>query len=222
MKTRNLLGLLALAVAAASLASATTINCAGVPDVVGMTTAGNNCNVTGAPSIIFSAFSVSFTGGASGPVGISSNPSLTNVTGNDINIGFQFPSPTNGAGDILIFYTVTGGIDGIDLVLQAAPTTNGGSVTVVETACAVAFVGGTCGSVLGTINTSTVGTTVDSQSVSFATTQTVYIKKDIGFNGAGLSEFQNSQLTPLPEPMTLSMLGAGLLGLGLFGRKLRK
>jgi hypothetical protein len=228
MKTKRILAVLAVATASAALASATTLNCAGVADVAsdgssGLgTTSGNNCNVTGAASILFSNFSDSFTGGASGAVGISSLTSLTNVSGNSVNLGLQFPSPTGGNGDILLFYTVTGGISGIDLQVQAAPLTLGGSITVTETACGVAFSAGTCSDVLGQITGSTSGTTIMNLSQTFSTTGTVFIKKDIGFANANDSEFQNSQLTGVPEPMTLSLVGAGLLGIGLIGRKLRK
>jgi PEP-CTERM motif len=50
----------------------------------------------------------------------------------------------------------------------------------------------------------------------------LYIHKDIGTApGGGLSAFTES-FTAVPEPMTLSLMGAGLLGIGLLGRRMRK
>jgi hypothetical protein len=49
----------------------------------------------------------------------------------------------------------------------------------------------------------------------FAQVPTDYVFKDIQ-TGSGLSEFTQ---TIVPEPMTLSLLSAGLLGLGIFGRR---
>jgi hypothetical protein len=48
----------------------------------------------------------------------------------------------------------------------------------------------------------------------------VFINKDIQFNGfMAMSEVTNSHLSGVPEPMTLSMMGIGLLSLGLLRRR---
>jgi hypothetical protein len=214
---------LALTVASAALASATTVLCnSGITDVTTLT-GSNFCDLTGATNVLFGNFSVSYTGGALPPVGISTLAGQTNVSGGNINLGFQFEAPTNGTGDIQLEYTVTGGIDGIDYNLVASPTTNGGSITVSEYACTIAL-SPTCPiqDQLAHLSGTTSGTTPLVQSASFATTQTVYIFKDITFSNANSSEIQNSQMSPVPEPMTLSLMGFGLIGLGFAGRKLRK
>ncbi len=100
---------LALTVASAALASATTVLCnSGITDVTTLT-GSNFCDLTGATNVLFGNFSVSYTGGALPPVGISTLAGQTNVSGGNINLGFQFEAPTNGTGDIQLEYTVTGG-----------------------------------------------------------------------------------------------------------------
>jgi hypothetical protein len=55
-------------------------------------------------------------------------------------------------------------------------------------------------------------------SVVFASSVSqVWIIKDINSGNAPFSEVEQSYL--VPEPMTLSLMGIGLLGLGIFGRK---
>jgi len=48
----------------------------------------------------------------------------------------------------------------------------------------------------------------------------IYIQQDIDYEGATAVGFVDSQT--ISEPMTFSLVGASLLGLGLLGRRLRK
>jgi hypothetical protein len=119
-------------------------------------------------------------------------------------------------------FTVLGGINTIDM------TVGGENASVQETACAVPFSTGTVGAgacatgdVLGQI------TVLSNQSEEFATfsaTNPVYIFKDINAGlGGQLSEFTQSFGVDgtVPEPLTMLLLGTGLLGVGLLRRRSR-
>lgn len=132
-----------------------------------------------------------------------------------------FPAPPP---DLRITYQVAGPSTGVNNTFNAATP----GVTIIETVCdskGITLGGGSClGATLGQIiNNSFSGT----QTLTFASLQTdIYIIKDItgsyfGTNNTiGISDFTNSSETsPVPEPVTLSMMGAGLLGLGLISRR---
>jgi hypothetical protein len=180
MNLKRIITALTLTIASAALASATTVLCnSGITNVVTTLGPGDSfCDLTGATNIVFGNFAASFSGGAVGPVGISTLTTQTNVSNGNVNVGFQFQAPTGGSGDIQLQYTVTGGIDGIDYNIVASPTANGGFITVTEYACTVAL-DPTCpnGDLLGSLSFSTSGTTPLVESISFPTTQTVYIFK---------------------------------------------
>jgi len=60
-------------------------------------------------------------------------------------------------------------------------------------------------------------------SAIFATADPIWIFKDINANGSSISEVnQVYTSSTVPEPMTLSMMGVGLLGLGLISRRRKK
>jgi len=221
-------------VAMGSVASASVIACAGVSNVVTATPvslavgSGNQCQVSPAP-MLFSNFAVTATGGASGAtVGISSDPTGTGDFGGDVDLEFTLNGVNvnsgNPTGDIQLSYEVTGeAVQGLDMELTATPFQSGGEITITEKACSIAFTGGSCEGGTSYANFSVEST---GNAAFAAATLTpgpenpVYIFKDISFNGATTSEFTNSHA--VPEPMTLSLLGAGLLGLGLLGRRIRK
>lgn len=221
IKISGVLAVAALALGVASTASASEL-CAGVTDVTTITAAGG-CTVAGS-SLLFNNFADFATGGASGPVAIS--PSGTGVVGSDVDLAFTFPQVSfpPGTGDIQLSYSVSGGIEGVDMALTATQFVPGtGSVTVTEKVCTVAFTGGNCvgGTLLANYQVTSTGQLATGMALlNPSYTGTVWIFKDIGFNGASTSELVNSQM--VPEPMTFSLLGAGLLGLGLMGRRLRK
>jgi hypothetical protein len=226
-KTFLSLSLVALGgVLMAPSAKAATVLCtSGITNVV--TTLGpglNSCDVTGALNVLFSNFQVSPT---TATVGIDTT---SMVVGNEINLGFQLSGvilDASGNFDIHLLYTVTGGISGIDLSFQATNLTGhtGGNVTMTETACTVAFAsptGGCTGTTLASIAAISSGVipNLATANATFGTTQTVFINKDIQFNGfMAMSEVTNSHLSGVPEPMTLSMMGIGLLSLGLLRRR---
>lgn len=218
-----------------ALASAATLNCAGITDVAsngagGLGPAsGNNCSVTGAPSILFSNFTVSASAGfTAATIGIQNNPpgSTGVIAGNVILLDFQIGgvigpgAPLNG--DILLQYQVTGGLHGVDMTFQATPGNGGGNITITEVVCTVAFVNNACPDVtLANYVVSSNGSPANG-SAAFASTSPVFIKKDIQFNNATMSEFINSHAADIPEPVTVSLVGFGLLGVGLIGRRVRK
>jgi hypothetical protein len=237
MKTIRLFGLVTMVAGMATLGSAANINCAGpganqvtVSDVTALT-GPNTCSVIGS-SFVFSNFGVSVTGfgGATVTLGIGSPSAGTGVVGANTDLVYQITGAGSGSGDILLFYEVTGAsLAGLDLLFQGTPFSNTGSITITEVACDQAFTGTVCGgNTWANFAASSINGSVANNSalLSAGPQTTVFIKKDISFSGATMSEFQNSQLLAggggVPEPMTLSMMGAGLLGLGLLGRKLRK
>src|SRR5262249_22054963 len=186
---------------------------------------GNNCTVPGTPTMFFNNFVVSPSAGLSTAT-VGTNATDTKTVGNTAFLAFQIGGLTwtgpVGFGDILMTYAVTGGIQGVDLMLQATQVTNGGSMTITEVVCNVPFVSTLCpGTTLANISITSSGG-VATNNASFAATGLVYIKKDIQFNGATSSELVNSHTSPVPEPMTLSLMGLGLIGLGLIGRRVTK
>jgi hypothetical protein len=207
------------AIMLSSVASASTVDCSTVNDVTTLTGV-NNCSVTGA-NLIFSNFALSESGMTSATVGIADAAAGTGVFGGEVVLAFElggelWTGPT-GFGDILMFYEVTPGISGIDIDLQATPVVQGGQMTITEIACSQAFTGTVCGGTTLANISVTSGGQAAFNAATFPATGPVFIKKDISFNGAVTSEFENSQL--IPEPMTFTLMGAGLLGLGVFGRR---
>lgn len=152
-----------------------------------------------------------------GTIQIEFNPNLTAAAGS--TAAFDF------------FFTVTGGINQIDLTVGSVGS---GNVGITEVACATAFVPPattTCpqGSQLASISA---GGGQSAVSAVFPTTGTVFISKDIillnncGANCSSpvtFSSFDQSFHTPVPEPGSIALFGSGLLGLaGVVRFKLRR
>jgi|SRR5579863_499751 len=217
----------AIAAAMASTASASEL-CAGVSDVTTIA-ANGGCTVSGA-GLLFNNFSVSPSAGFTGAVvGIAGSGFGTGVTGSDVDLAFQIgglQGPTiPDLGDIELEYDVTGGIVGVDMTIQASPVISGGSMTVSEKVCTVAFVNSVCnGITLANFTVTSSGQAVSTtQLFSTAFSGEVYIEKDLSYDGATTSSLVNSHVvSSVPEPMTFSLMGAGLLGLGLMRRRGRK
>jgi hypothetical protein len=136
--------------------------------------------------------------------------------------------PSGGNQDIHFFFSVTGGIDQIDLAV------GGVNATIIERACStpLATNNPTCpaenvlANIIGFSAPPGPNTAI---SAVFATTPTVYIYKDVGVSpnqpnstGGGLTTFtQSFHQSQVPEPVTSGLLGSGLLA-GVVFRRWRK
>lgn len=136
-------------------------------------------------------------------------PTATLINANTLS--FTYSGLGSGA-DIQFGFKSTGG--SVSSILLGG----GGSTTTTEIICTVAFTGESClgGSVLGGPTTVTNG---GSATITLASnpSDVYYYSKDIT-GGSGVTQSFNI----VPEPMTMSLMGVGLLGLGLVRRYRRK
>lgn len=165
------------------------------------------CTVSGS-DLTFSNFSYDLTNGSFTTVSptvnlVSATPAVTVV----------FNPNLNSNSDLELEFEVTGGIDGVTLGF------NGSTGFVNEVLCTVFTATGVCpqGDQIGT----TLSVTPTNQNASLTLNGSysdVWVFKDINVgSGGGLSEVSQSYI--VPEPMTLSLMGAGLLGVGLIRRR---
>ncbi len=223
--------ILMLLAALGAVASATTFTpctTAGNINDVNTTLSTASGNTVQCGAFTFSNFSVSVTGqsGAAAQLNIQGAPNSFASADGSAFLAFNIGSISGVIGDILLDYTVTGPLSYVDNVNLGTANPN---VQIIEDVYTTAncTVGGVfsyslCSNPLTQLVTN--GGTSGTSSV-FATSQSSVIIKDIQFHNDGegtnasISEFTNSQHTPVPEPVTLSMMGLGLLGLGLMRRR---
>ena len=134
--------------------------------------------------------------------------------------------PAGAVEDIHFYFTVTGAVSQVDLSVGNTP---GAAITEVYCSTPIPTSGGNtnqctasgAGSVNGSLSAGAGGS---NPGTPFNTVSTLYIFKDIQLNNTSgqteeLSTFTQSFHTPVPEPVTLSMMGIGLLGIGLMRRR---
>ncbi len=144
------------------------------------------------------------------------------VAGGTVYVQFQVvhsPSPVLSFADILLHYAVSGLLMGVDIFLGSHDP----PVAIIENVCAVPFSPPKIGACPpGNLAAYTVSSGNPFAQAFFAPQQKIYIKKDIQIlgssaNPAAISDFVNSH--HVPEPVTLSLTGLGLLAAGWLGRR---
>ena len=215
---KKILAMAAVLVAMAVVGSAAA-TCGNAPSggTGNVMAAGFSCSLDG---LTFSAFNVLPN---TGEIDLFS----ASVNGNDVSLNFN---PFLGIGqtnltDLHFTFTVSGPVTGADLSASIAGATIG--ETICSTSPAEACTGTTlfAAQVHSLENADCQGNTgVGTIVCNFGGgVNTAYVFKDIGIaQGGSLTSFTESFYTGVPEPMTLSMMGVGLLGLSLISRRRKK
>jgi hypothetical protein len=216
--------LLLIGALSAASAFAAPVVCSGISDVTqnqGLYVVTDGCFVSGSSNVIFSNFSVVASAGFNtATIGITGSSFSTGNLLLDFSIGAITGTGSPNNGDIKLFYKITGITYGIDTRFQSSGP---GNINLLEIACSDAFQSQLCANTtyanLQAISTGQAVSVSQLFQNGGQLDNTVFIKKDIQFNNASISEFTNSHA--IPEPGSLLLLSGGLIGLGVLGRRRR-
>lgn len=225
---KNFLLLLVIAVVVGSVANASIVPCStlfpgGPYDVNGAQFhgAGNGCSISGVTFSNFTWENESL--GSPGPV------ALVNISQTGAVINLQFNPNMGASEDLHLLFNVTGGVQAMDLANNTGPSSideinyGGASCTVniagTPTNCTLLV---NTGGVVGPNGFFPGPTSANEFFYTQATGGNIWVFKDLStfFSGGNNSGFVES--FAIPEPMTLSLLGSALIGLGLLRLRQKK
>ena len=216
--------LLASSVASASIADCNTLGTVNVLTIGSCTATlnGNTYTFSNFNDYVASGNSSSWTG---------LNMLGYTTSGDEIIMSFNPNQTGGGVTDVHLQYEVTGpDIVGGDLAL--APADAGASIS--EENCTsnpsvnqTTLDGTNCATspnplLLLSVSTITGPTSVPQTNFAAGAQSNVWVWKDILITAIGHDSSFNESLAATPEPMTLSVVGIGLLGIGLLGRRVRR